>query len=71
MVMFVMMLIPGFPKLQLLVLGAMLVVLGVMLMRTQRELAAEADTTAQEMSENREGSISVPPELSSARGIRL
>ena len=54
MVMFVMMLIPGFPKLQLLVLGAMLVVLGVMLMRTQRELAAEADTTAQEMSENRE-----------------
>lgn len=54
MVMFVMMLIPGFPKLQLLVLGAMLVALGIMLMRTQRELVAEADTTAQEMSENRE-----------------
>ena len=54
MVMLVMMLIPGFPKVQLIVLGAILLTLGVMLMRTQREFAAEADIAEQEMSENRE-----------------
>ena len=53
-VMFVMMLIPGFPKIQLIVLGGMLLGLGIMLMRSQRSLAAEADGVAQEMAENRE-----------------
>lgn len=53
-VMFVMMLIPGFPKIQLIVLGGMLLALGIMLMRNQRELAAETDSTAQEMAANQE-----------------
>jgi len=53
-VMFVMMLIPGFPKIQLIVLGGMLLALGIMLMRNQRELAAETDSAAQEMAANQE-----------------
>lgn len=53
-VMFVMMLIPGFPKIQLIVLGGILLALGIMLMRTQQALAAETNVTAQEMAENRE-----------------
>ncbi len=53
-VMIVMMLIPGFPKIQLIVLGGMLIALGIMLMRNQRELAAETDTAAQEMAANKE-----------------
>ncbi|MBQ7980694.1 MAG: flagellar biosynthesis protein FlhA, partial [Oscillospiraceae bacterium] len=53
-VMIVMMLIPGFPKVQLLVLGAALIVLGVMLMRTQKEAALQSDTAAQEMAEHSE-----------------
>ena len=53
-VMIVMMLIPGFPKVQLLVLGVGLIVLGVMLMRTQKQTALQSDTAAQEMAENRE-----------------
>lgn len=53
-VMFVMMLIPGFPKLQLLVLGAVLLALGIILLRNQQELAAETDMAAKEMAENKE-----------------
>lgn len=53
-VMFVMMLIPGFPKLQLLVLGAVLLALGIILLRNQQELAAETDMAAREMAENKE-----------------
>ena len=53
-VMFVMMLIPGFPKIQLIVLGGILLALGIMLMRTQKSLAAETDAAVQEMADNRE-----------------
>lgn len=53
-VMLVMMLIPGFPKIQLIVLGAMLLALGVVLMRNQTQLAADTDAAAIEMAENRE-----------------
>lgn len=53
-VMFVMMLIPGFPKIQLLVLGAVLLALGIILLRNQQELAAETDMAAREMAENKE-----------------
>ncbi len=53
-VMIVMMLIPGFPKIQLIVLGGMLIALGIMLMRNQREYAAETDSAAQEMAANQE-----------------
>ena len=53
-VMIIMMLIPGFPKVQLLVLGAALITLGVVLMRTQKEAAIQTDAAAQEMAANRE-----------------
>ena len=53
-VMIIMMLIPGFPKPQLLVLGTGLIVLGVMLMRSQKDMALQADTAAQEMEANKE-----------------
>lgn len=53
-VMFVMMLIPGFPKIQLIVLGGILLALGIMLMRTQKSLAAETNAAVQEMADNRE-----------------
>lgn len=53
-VMFVMMLIPGFPKIQLLVLGTVLLALGIILLRNQQELAAETDMAAREMAENKE-----------------
>lgn len=53
-VMIIMMLIPGFPKPQLLVLGTALIVLGVMLLRTQKEAAVQTDAAAQEMEANRE-----------------
>lgn len=53
-IMLVMMLIPGFPKVQLIVLGAGLIVLGVILFRNQRELALANDNTAKEMEENKE-----------------
>lgn len=53
-IMLVMMLIPGFPKVQLIVLGAGLIVLGVILVRNQRELALANDNTAKEMEENKE-----------------
>lgn len=57
-IMLVMMLIPGFPKIQLIVLGSGLVALGVTLMRNQKELAAaegaqvkEAETDKEAVSE--------------------
>ena len=53
-IMLVMMLIPGFPKVQLIVLGAGLIVLGIILVRNQRELALANDNTAKEMEENKE-----------------
>ncbi len=53
-VMIIMMLIPGFPKPQLLVLGTALIVLGIMLMRSQKQLAVQTDVAAQEMEANRE-----------------
>ena len=53
-IMLVMMLIPGFPKVQLIVLGAGLIVLGIILFRNQRELALANDNTAKEMEENKE-----------------
>lgn len=53
-VMLIMMLIPGFPKVQLVVLGGVLLALGVILMRNQRELALATDSGAQEMADNRE-----------------
>jgi len=53
-VMLVMMLIPGFPKVQLVVLGTMLIVLGVMLLRNQQQLAAETGAEEQEMAANKE-----------------
>ncbi len=53
-VMIVMMLIPGFPKVQLFVLGAALIALGVVLLRTQKQTALQTDAAAQEMEANRE-----------------
>ncbi len=53
-IMFVMMLIPGFPKIQLLVLGAGLLALGIVLNRNQAQLALENVNAAQEMAENKE-----------------
>lgn len=53
-VMLVMMLIPGFPKVQLLVLGAALIALGVMLLRTQKDVALRTDAAVQEMEANKE-----------------
>ncbi len=53
-VMIIMMLIPGFPKVQLLVLGVGLIALGVMLLRTQRQTSLQTDAAAQEMEANRE-----------------
>lgn len=53
-IMLVMMLIPGFPKVQLIVLGAGLIALGVILFRNQRDLALANDNTAKEMEENKE-----------------
>ncbi|MGN0586411.1 MAG: flagellar biosynthesis protein FlhA [Oscillospiraceae bacterium] len=53
-VMIVMMLIPGFPKVQLVILGSGLIVLGLILTRNNSQLAMAANTTAQEMEENRE-----------------
>lgn len=53
-VMLIMMLIPGFPKIQLMVLGTALIVLGVVLLRTQRTAALQTDAAAQEMEANRE-----------------
>ena len=53
-VMIVMMLIPGFPKVQLIVLGSGLIALGVILMRNNSQLAAATNAAAQEMEENKE-----------------
>ncbi len=53
-VMLVMMLIPGFPKVQLFILGAALIALGVVLLRTQKQTALQTDAAAQEMEANRE-----------------
>ncbi len=53
-VMIIMMLIPGFPKVQLLILGAGLIALGIMLLRTQRETAYQTDSAVQEMEANKE-----------------
>lgn len=54
MVMLVMMIIPGFPKIQLIVLGIGLIVLGIILMRSQTSLVAESEAAAMEMEANRE-----------------
>lgn len=53
-IMIVMMLIPGFPKIQLLILGAGLLALGIILQRNQRQLAVAQNDTAREMAENKE-----------------
>lgn len=53
-VMIVMMLIPGFPKVQLVILGSGLIALGVILTRNNSQLAMATNTAAQEMEENRE-----------------
>ena len=53
-VMIVMMLIPGFPKVQLFVLGTALIALGVVLLRSQKQAAAQTDAAVQEMEANRE-----------------
>ena len=53
-VMIVMMLIPGFPKIQLCVLGVALIALGVMLLRTQKQAAVQTDAAVQEMEANKE-----------------
>ncbi len=53
-VMFIMVFIPGFPKPQLIILGAMLVALGIILMRNQRQVVAEVDVAAQEMAESQQ-----------------
>lgn len=53
-VMVVMMLIPGFPKVQLIILGSGLIALGVILARNNSQLAMATNTAAQEMEENRE-----------------
>lgn len=53
-VMIVMMLIPGFPKVQLVILGSGLIALGVILARNNSQLAMATNTAAQEMEENKE-----------------
>lgn len=53
-VMVVMMLIPGFPKVQLIVLGSGLIALGIILTRNNSQLAMATNTAAQEMEENKE-----------------
>ena len=53
-ILIVMMLIPGFPKVQLLVLGAGLIALGVILARNERQPQLENANLAEEMAENRE-----------------
>ncbi len=53
-VLLVMVFIPGFPKIQLIVLGAVLITLGVILMRNQRQLITAEGAEAQEMADNRE-----------------
>ncbi len=53
-IMLVMMLIPGFPKPQLIVLGAGLLSLGIILQRNQQQLALADSSTAKEMEENKE-----------------
>ncbi len=53
-VMIIMMLIPGFPKPQLLVLGSGLIALGIVLMRTQKQTALQTDSAVQEMEANKE-----------------
>lgn len=53
-IMLVMMLIPGFPKPQLIVLGAGLLALGIILRRNQQQLALADSSTAKEMEENKE-----------------
>lgn len=53
-ILIVMMLIPGFPKIQLFVLGATLLALGIILARNEREPALENVNAAEEMAENRE-----------------
>lgn len=50
----VLMLIPGFPKIQMIILGAMLVSLGLILMRNNKAELALADGTAKEMADNKE-----------------
>lgn len=53
-VMIVMMLIPGFPKVQLVILGSGLIALGIVLLRNQQRLAVETNAAAQEMYDNKE-----------------
>lgn len=53
-VMFIMVFIPGFPKLQLIVLASMLIGLGLIIMRNQRQVVLDMDLAAQEMAENQE-----------------
>ena len=53
-ILIVMMLIPGFPKIQLLVLGATLLALGVVLARNEKQPLLENANLAEEMAENRE-----------------
>ncbi len=45
-IMLVLMLVPGFPKLQLIILGSGLVILGVILLRNQKDVIVSADGTA-------------------------
>ena len=53
-VMIIMMLIPGFPKVQLCVLGVALIVLGTMLLRSQNQAAVQTDAAVQEMEAHKE-----------------
>lgn len=53
-IMLILMLLPGFPKVQLLVLGSGLLALGIILMRNNRMLAAETGDIAKEIQENKE-----------------
>ncbi len=54
-VMLIMVFLPGFPKIQLIILGTALISLGILLMRTQRAAFAPSDLlTAQEMAESQQ-----------------
>ncbi|MBP1549764.1 MAG: flagellar biosynthesis protein FlhA [Oscillospiraceae bacterium] len=53
-VMIVMMLIPGFPKVQLCVLGVALIALGTVLLRSQKDATLQTDAAVQEMEANKE-----------------
>lgn len=53
-IMLIMMLLPGFPKVQLLILGSGLLALGIILMRNNRMLVAETGDIAKEIEENKE-----------------